>query len=79
VSAQGLSRTDQTAGEQRFVSRRRWLWDHIGRISGIVLGLLAFSFLVLLATLGWSPALTIVVVLVIGVAMIALGGRLRGG
>lgn len=57
---------------------RQWLWDHIGRISGIVLGLVAFAFLVVLAALGWPPAYGLVVLVVIGVAMIVVGGRIKG-
>ncbi|MDA8035625.1 MAG: hypothetical protein M0T71_15930 [Actinomycetota bacterium] len=60
-------------------SRIRWLWDHIGRISGLLLGLLAFAFLVLLASVGWTPAYGIIVVILIGILLIILGGRMRGG
>lgn len=56
----------------------RWLWDHIGRISGILLGLVAFAFLVVLAAVGWPPAYGLLVLAVVGVAMIAVGGRIKG-
>ena len=70
---------DLAAGHyQQPGNRRQWLWGHIGRLSGIVLGIVAFAFLVLLAALGWPPASALVVVVVIGVAMIAIGGRIRG-
>lgn len=54
-----------------------WLYDHIGRISGVVLGLIAFGFVAFLAAIGSKPALGLVIVLVVGVAMIAIGGRMR--
>jgi hypothetical protein len=54
------------------------LWDHIGVISGACLGLAVFAFLVLLAILGDQAALAIVVVVVAGVALIGLGGKLHG-
>jgi len=57
---------------------RGWLWDHIGRLSGIVLGVVAFALLVLLAALGWPPAFGLVVVIVIGLVMIVVGGRIKG-
>jgi len=53
------------------------LWDHIGVISGLCLGLIVFAFLVLLAILGDQAALAIVVVVVVGVALIGLGGKLH--
>jgi hypothetical protein len=54
------------------------LWDHIGVISGVVLGSIVFAFLVLLAFLGDQAALAIVVVIVAGIALIGLGGKLHG-
>lgn len=54
------------------------LWDHIGVISGLLLGLVVFAFLVLLAILGDQAALAIVVVVVAGVALIGFGGKLHG-
>ena len=54
------------------------LWDHIGRISGVVLGLAVAAFLVVLAVAGDPQALGIIVVVVVGVALIYLGGRLHG-
>lgn len=53
------------------------LWDHIGVISGVVLGLVAFGFLVLLAAAGDRGALAVVITLVIGVGFIYLGGQIR--
>jgi energy-converting hydrogenase Eha subunit G len=54
------------------------LWDHIGVISGVVLGLIVVGFLVFLAALGDPDALTLIVFLVVGVALVALGGKLHG-
>ena len=55
-----------------------WLWDHLGRIAGIALGLAAFALVVVLAAAGWPPAYGLIVLVVIGVAMIAVGGRIKG-
>ena len=54
------------------------LWDHIGMISGVLLGLALFAFLVVLAVAGDQQALGRVVVIVVGVALIYFGGRLHG-
>lgn len=56
---------------------RTWLWDHIGRLAGIALGVLAFAALVFLAAIGFKPALFLIVLLVAGVVIIAVGGRIR--
>ncbi len=55
----------------------RLLWDHAGRIAAIFLGIVAALGLLFLAIIGSTPALVLLVVLVVGVAMIALGGRIR--
>jgi amino acid transporter len=55
------------------------LWDHIGVISAVVLGLVVLAFLVVLAAAGYEAALAMIVVLVVGIAFIFLGGRMRGG
>ena len=58
---------------------RPWrLWDHIGVISGVVLGLMVLGFLVLLAALGDPYAFGLLVVVVVGVALIFFGGKLHG-
>ncbi len=54
------------------------LRDHIGVISGLALGAVAFAFVVALAVMGDEAALTLLVVIVVGVGLIALGTRLRG-
>jgi hypothetical protein len=60
-------------------ARPQWrLWDHIGVISGVLLGLILLGFLVLLAALGDPDALSLLVVLVVGVALIVFGGKLHG-
>lgn len=56
-----------------------WLAGHIGRLAGGVLGLAAIAFLAFLAVLGFAPALGVLIVVVAGVAMISLGGAMRGG
>lgn len=56
-----------------------WLYDHIGRIAGIVLGAVMFGFVAFLAVAGFHPALYLLVLVVAFVGMIALGGQLRGG
>ncbi|HXY43039.1 MAG TPA: hypothetical protein VEH29_02525 [Acidimicrobiales bacterium] len=57
---------------------RRRLWDHIGVISGVVLGLVVLAFVVVLAEAGDPGALQVIVVVVVGVALIYFGGRLHG-
>lgn len=52
--------------------------DHIGMISGIILGSIAFLAVVALALLGDEQALTLLVVIVVGLGLIALGTRMRG-
>jgi hypothetical protein len=55
-----------------------WLYDHIGRLSGIVLGLIAVAFLAFLASVGYEPALGLLVVVIVGIVLIILGGKMRG-
>jgi hypothetical protein len=66
-SLRGLDRAGQ----------KQWLWDHSGRAAGLFLVFLAFASMVFLAAIGFKPALFLVVLLVVGVATIALGGRIR--
>jgi 4-hydroxybenzoate polyprenyltransferase len=58
---------------------RSWLYNHIGRLSGTVLGLLVMLFIALLAINGYEPAITLLVIIVAGFLMISIGGKLRGG
>ena len=74
VPAGRRSRAGHHGGEPAEAS---WLWDHAGRLSGIALGLLALAALVFLAAIGFRPALFLVVLLVAGVVIIAVGGRIR--
>jgi hypothetical protein len=55
----------------------RLLWDHAGRIAAFFLGAVFLLALLFLAVIGSTPALVLLVVVVVGVAMIALGGRIR--
>jgi len=52
--------------------------DHIGVIVGIILGSIAFLFVVGLALIGDQAALALLVVIAVGLALIALGTRMRG-
>lgn len=63
---------------QPAVSTRRWLWDHIGRISGIVLGLIVAAVLCLLMAAGYSAAGFLLLLVLGGMVMIAVGGRIHG-
>lgn len=51
--------------------------DHIGVISGLFLGFIALAFVVLLAIKGFEPAITLLVVLVVGILLISVGARMR--
>ena len=56
---------------------RSWLADHVGRLLG-ALGMLAvLGLLCLLASLGFRPALFIIVFFLAGVVLIALGGKIH--
>lgn len=64
---------------EQLEEREPWrLWDHIGMISGAILGLLAFAVVLLLAIAGDPAAFGIIVVVVIGIALIYAGGKLHG-
>jgi hypothetical protein len=52
--------------------------DHIGMISGIILGAIALLAVLSLALLGDEQATTLLVVIVVGLGLIALGTRMRG-
>ena len=54
------------------------LRDHIGIISGLFLCGIAFASVLMLAVLGDEQALTLLVVIVVGIGLIALGTRMRG-
>lgn len=52
--------------------------EHVGVVSGVVLGLIALCLLVLLAAAGDPSALAILVVIVMGIALIYFGGQMHG-
>ena len=56
----------------------RLFWDHAGRISAALIGAVAFIGLLFLAAIGFTPALVLVIVVVVGFVLIVLGGRVRG-
>ncbi|MGA3215784.1 MAG: hypothetical protein ABSD97_08875 [Acidimicrobiales bacterium] len=51
--------------------------DHIGVISGLFLGFIAFAFVVAIAIMGDEPAVTLLVAFVVVVALISVGARMR--
>jgi hypothetical protein len=58
---------------------RSWLYNHIGRLSGLVLGLIFVALLVVLAANGYAPATSLLVIAVAGFVMISVGSMMRGG
>jgi len=52
--------------------------DHVGMILGVILGGIAFLAVLALALIGDEQAVTLLVVIVIGLGLIALGTRMRG-
>ncbi|MDA8289522.1 MAG: hypothetical protein M0014_13955 [Actinomycetota bacterium] len=70
--------TGAAPGARPVISKRRWVWDHIGRISGIVLGLLLTAVLCLLMAAGYSAAGFLLLLVLGGMVMIAVGGRIHG-
>lgn len=52
--------------------------DHIGMILGIILGGIAVLAVLALALLGDEQAVTLLVVIVVGLGLIALGTRMKG-
>jgi len=52
--------------------------DHVGVISGLFLGGVAFLLVLLLAIKGYEPAITLLAVVVAFFGLIALGTRMRG-
>ena len=51
--------------------------EHIGMIIGALLGLLVLTALVALAVIGFEPATGLLILIVVGLALIALGSRMR--
>ncbi|HET9092996.1 MAG TPA: hypothetical protein VFN50_11340 [Acidimicrobiales bacterium] len=54
------------------------LRDHVGIISGVLLGLVALGIVLVLAAAGDPGAFGILVVVVVGVGLIFFGGQLHG-
>jgi hypothetical protein len=54
------------------------LRDHIGIISGLFLGGIAFVSVLVLAIIGDEQALELLVVIAVGLGLIAVGTRMRG-
>lgn len=70
---------DRTEPIDKGSDARGWLYDHIGRISGIVLGLFVVAVIALLSIVGYQPATTLLVIIVTGFLIITVGGKMRGG
>jgi hypothetical protein len=68
--------TDQR-GAEPIEKPRSWLWDHIGRLTGIVLAVIFMAFLCLLWVAGFPPAGGLLVFLIAVFVMIAVGGRIH--
>jgi hypothetical protein len=60
-----------------FVSERRW-YDRIGIITGTVLFVLALAGLLVLAVIGFEPALYLLVLLAVGSFLVIQGARWHG-
>jgi hypothetical protein len=69
--------TEAVTEEEPLVSRRRWLWEHAGRLGGIVLGLFSIAFLAILALAGYTPAALFIPVIIAFLVLIIVGGRIH--
>ncbi|HUY05890.1 MAG TPA: hypothetical protein VMU99_01335 [Acidimicrobiales bacterium] len=58
-------------------SSRQWVSDHIGRMLGVLLGLIGVVVLALFASLGFHPALYILVFIGAGFVLIVGGGMIH--
>ena len=56
---------------------RSWLWNHIGRLAGFVVALIALGFVALLAVAGYAPAIGLLVFIIVVLVMIVVGGRIH--
>jgi hypothetical protein len=63
---------------ETLISKRQWLWEHAGRLAGIVLGIFAIAFLALLAVAGYTPAALFIPVVGAFLVLIIVGGRVHG-
>ncbi len=68
---------DNTSGEDR-EKPLLWLWHHIGMILGIIISGLAVASVIFLAIAGFTDALVLLVIIIFGMAMVIVGGRIRG-
>jgi hypothetical protein len=68
----------QSSVEEEGLSWPRYIWAHIGMISGFVLGSMCFGFVAFLALIGYRPAIALIICFVGFFGLIALGGRFRG-
>lgn len=66
-----------TPHEEIELSPRSWLFDHIGRLLGILGGFIVVGLLAFLASLGFRPALFIIVFFLTGVVLIVFGGKIH--
>lgn len=58
-------------------SLARLLWDHAGRLGAVLIALAVLAGLLFLAIIGYSAALALLIVLIIGLTLIIAGGRIR--
>jgi hypothetical protein len=63
--------------QQVATSRWGWIYAHIGRLLGISGGFLTLAILIFFATLGFRPALFIIVFAIAGVLLIFGGGKIH--
>jgi hypothetical protein len=56
-----------------------WFYNHVGRLSGLALGLIFVIFLLVLAANGYAPATSLLGIIVGGFLMISIGSMMRGG
>lgn len=64
----------QASGTRRLGRR---IWDHIGMLTGIVIAGLAVGGTVFLAAIGFAPALFLLVLIVAGLVLLIVGGRIK--
>jgi len=64
-------------GDVTASTERSWLYDHIGRLLGVVLGLLTVAVLAFFASLGFRPALFVLVFFFAGLVLIIFGGKIH--
>lgn len=77
--AQNLQAKGVVVVEEAPLHERSWLYNHIGRLAGIALGLIVIAVIALLAIAGYAPATSLLVVIVSGFLIISIGGKMRGG